>query len=125
MRTKRSACMWSAIAPPTTACASDQPAKRFEVSTNLCRVEGRSPHASGPLFLHAYRKAREGARLPKRQRALRVEVQVCAPKPSQYRWEIYDGDELDAIKLSQGTYRSEEAARAAGNVALKRILEHE
>src|SRR6202008_4171931 len=46
MRTKRSTCMWSAIAPPTTACASDQPAKRFEVSTNLCRVEGRSPHAS-------------------------------------------------------------------------------
>jgi hypothetical protein len=63
--------------------------------------------------------------MPKRQRALRVEVQICAPKPPQYRWEIYDGDELDAIKLSQATYRSEEAARAAGNVALKRILEHE
>jgi len=62
--------------------------------------------------------------MPKRQRALRVEVQICAPKPS-YRWEIYDGDEPDAIKLSQATYRSEEAARAAGNVALKRILEHE
>jgi hypothetical protein len=63
--------------------------------------------------------------MPKRQRALRVEVQICAPKPSQYRWEIYDGDEPDAIKLSQATYRSEKAARAAGNVALKRILEHE
>jgi hypothetical protein len=59
--------------------------------------------------------------MPKRQRALRIEVQICAPKP----WEIYDGDELDAIKLSQATYRSEEAARAAGNVALKRILESE
>ena len=39
--------------------------------------------------------------MPKGQRALRVEVQICAPKPSQYRWEIYDGDELDAIKLSR------------------------
>jgi hypothetical protein len=39
--------------------------------------------------------------MPKRQRALRIEVQICAPKPSQYRLEIYDGDELDAIKLSQ------------------------
>jgi hypothetical protein len=63
--------------------------------------------------------------MPKRQRTLRVEVHVCAPKPSQYRWEIYDGNELDAIKLSQGTYRSEEAARTAGNVALKRMLEHQ
>jgi hypothetical protein len=33
--------------------------------------------------------------MPRRQRALRIEVQICAPKPSQYRWEIYDGDELD------------------------------
>jgi hypothetical protein len=63
--------------------------------------------------------------MPKRQRALRVEVQICAPKPSQCRWEIYDGDEPVAIKLSQATYRTEEAARAAGKVALKRILEHE
>jgi hypothetical protein len=81
--------------------------------------------ASAPPFPYAYPKAREGASMPKRQRALRVEVQICAPKPSRYRWEIYDGDELDAIKLSQATYRSEEAARAAGNLALKRILEHE
>jgi hypothetical protein len=57
-------------------------------------------------------------------RELRVEVITCASKPSPFRWVIYDGDEPVAVKLSQGTYWSQEMARKAGNIALKHILEH-
>jgi hypothetical protein len=49
-----------------------------------------------------------------RERALRLEVRVHAPKPSPFGWEIYDGDDAEEpIKCSQGTYRTEEAAEAS------------
>jgi hypothetical protein len=59
-----------------------------------------------------------------RERALHLEVRVHAPTPSPYGWEIYDGDDPEAqpIKCSQGTYRTEDAAREAGNKALMRCL---
>jgi hypothetical protein len=54
-----------------------------------------------------------------RERALRLEVRVHAPKPSPFGWEIYDGDDAEEpIKCSQGTYRTEEAARKAGNTTM-------
>ena len=49
-----------------------------------------------------------------RERALRLEVRVHAPKLSPFGWEIYDGDDAEEpIKCSQGTYRTEEAAEAS------------
>jgi hypothetical protein len=62
-----------------------------------------------------------------RERALRLEVRVHAPKPSPYGWEIYDGDDAEAqpIKCSQGTYRTEEAARTAGNTTLMRMTKED
>jgi hypothetical protein len=64
------------------------------------------------------------ASMANREGAIRLEVRVHAPKPSPYGWEIYDGDDAEAepIKCSQGTYRTEEAARKAGNTALMRIM---
>jgi hypothetical protein len=58
-----------------------------------------------------------------RERALRLEVRVHAPKPSPFGWEIYDGDDAEEpIKCSQGTYRTEEAARKAGNTTMMRMM---
>jgi hypothetical protein len=62
-----------------------------------------------------------------RERALRLEVRVHAPKPSPYGWEIYDCDDSEAqpIKCSQGTYRTEEAARKAGDTAMMRMTKED
>jgi len=58
-----------------------------------------------------------------RERALRLEVRVHAPKPSPFGWEIYDGDDAEEpIKCSQGTYRTEEAARKAGSTTMMRMM---
>jgi hypothetical protein len=58
-----------------------------------------------------------------RERALRLEVRVHAPKPSPFGWEIYDGDDAEEpIKCSQGTYRTEEAARKAGNTTMMHMM---
>jgi hypothetical protein len=59
-----------------------------------------------------------------RETKLHLEVRVHAPRPSPYGWEIYDSDDPEAqpIKCSQATYRTEEAARDAGNRALLRLL---
>ena len=58
-----------------------------------------------------------------RERALRLEVRVHAPKLSPFGWEIYDGDDAEEpIKCSQGTYRTEEAARKAGNTTMMRMM---
>jgi hypothetical protein len=40
-------------------------------------------------FPYAYRKARERSSMENRERALRLEVRVHAPKPSPYGWEIW------------------------------------
>jgi len=53
---------------------------------------------------------------------LRVEVKVRALRPTPYKWEIYEGDRPRCIKQSAGSFRSERAAREAGNVALMDLL---
>jgi hypothetical protein len=58
-----------------------------------------------------------------RERGLRLEVRVHAPKPSPFGWEIYDGDDAkEPIKCSQGTYRTEEAAQKPGNTTMMRMM---
>jgi hypothetical protein len=54
---------------------------------------------------------------------LRVEVRARAPRPSPYRWEIYDGDAPLPIKHSEDNFRSEKAARVAGDATLAQMLE--